>query len=123
MAKLPWMKWYNADYKRDTRRLTLEERGAWHEILMALHDSSTRGRLSMTVSRWASEISTDEKTFERCIQVLEELEICDPIRRATNEGQKHVMIESRRMLKEESRKRANTKAVKRYRKKFRVTSS
>lgn len=49
MGKLPAIQFYPGDWHRDVgvQSLTLEERGAWFEILLIMHDSEKRGYLSM----------------------------------------------------------------------------
>lgn len=70
MPSRPWYKWYPADFLADTRLLSLEEKGAYRELLDALwtygplEDSDqVRGKLLGSYARTTARVWTKLKPF------------------------------------------------------------
>ena len=80
MSKKPYIKFYIGDYIKDTRKLTLEEKGAWTEALWAMHADGQKGTIQGT---WEDiSLTVGANGPERCKQIftrIKEKEVCDII--------------------------------------------
>ncbi len=77
--KLPWMKFFPADYLRDTRSLTLGANGAWINLICYMWDAPQRGSLAYTIQGYSRLFGA---TIDGCRAVIDELTnpshpICD----------------------------------------------
>jgi uncharacterized protein YdaU (DUF1376 family) len=95
MSGLPFLQFYPGDWLKDTRALSPEAKGAWIDILCALHFSPTRGTLAMTIEGWARMIGQSPEKTRACINELTLLGTCD-----CHECNGDVTLECRRMLRE-----------------------
>lgn len=111
MASFPWMQFFPGDWVADTRLLTLSAKGAWIDILAALHNSPTRGELTLDVEAWARLIGATPHETGVVIRELERTAVADI---ATLPDAK-VTIRSRRMAREEGKRRSHAKRQERYR--------
>lgn len=78
MSKNPYIKFYVGDYIKDTRKLTLDEKGAWTEALWAMHADSQKGTIQGTWEDISLTIGANRP--ERCKQIftrLQEKGICE----------------------------------------------
>jgi len=80
---------------KDTRALSPEAKGAWIDILCALHFSPTRGQLALSMDGWARTIGQSPEKTRGCIDELRLLGTCDH-----TECNGVVTLISRRMLRE-----------------------
>ena len=75
--KMPYMQFYPIDWSIDTRILSLSARGAWLELIMAMH---VRGRISCisgTLQRLAGLVGCSEKEMASVLKELKENNIAD----------------------------------------------
>lgn len=100
MSKLPWTKFYPADWIKDTRALSLQARGAWIDLLMFMWDAKERGVLSMKPEAYARMLGTTKDEFET---VINELETCG-VTEVSRESNGKVTIASRRIQREEQQR-------------------
>lgn len=108
-GKLPFLQLYVLDYQRDTRHLSPAARGAWVDILCAMHASVTRGVVIFDKVKLARLIGA---TVDQAVAILDELR--DPqnmtgaavanVRELENG---HVELTSRRMVRDEHRRQTN----------------
>jgi len=70
--KLPFFKFYPADFKAATCLLSLPAKGAWIDILCMLHGSESRGTLTFSVQTWARIIGGTVPETEAIISELEQ---------------------------------------------------
>lgn len=75
--KMPYMQFYPIDWSIDTRILSLSARGAWLELIMAMH---VRGRISCisgTLQRLAGLVGCSEKEMASVLKELKENNVAD----------------------------------------------
>lgn len=110
--KLPYMQFYVADWMRDTRCLSLAARGAWIDILGVLWNSTTRGKKSLDLEGWASELGKPIDEVDTVFGEFEKRNICTFVRKRNGE----ILLMSRRQVKDEKVRQQTRKRVGRYRK-------
>lgn len=108
--KLPFMKFYTADWIQDTRILTLEERGAWLDILCLLWNSKPRGSKTMTLADWGQYLGVESQKTGEILKSLNRKEIGN-----VTFGNDDITVMSRRITKEEKRRISDLEKVRRYR--------
>jgi len=111
-GKLPWMKFYPADWSQDTTPLSLVARGAWITIVCAMWRSEERGKLSMPLAGFCRLLGAPEA---ETLAVLEELSVTGTASRVT-EADKKVTLTCRRMIREYNSHRNHALRQQRYRK-------
>ena len=108
--KLPSMQWYPGDWWRDLGVLSLncEERGAWFQILMLMHDSEQRGYLVINRQKPSDEMLSNILNLEvaKVQQTLSKL-LANGV---ASEQQNTGIIYNRRMLKDQNLREIRTKA-------------
>jgi uncharacterized protein YdaU (DUF1376 family) len=104
MAKQPYIPLYTGDYLKDTRRLPLEVRGAWVDIMIFMWENKERGVISGTMPEFAQMMSCTLEQANFVIGLLQQKNVCD----FEIEKNGHVKLISRRMVRdaEISKKRA-----------------
>lgn len=113
MAGFPWIQFYPRDWTAGTRMLTLAAKGAWIDILAALHDSPTRGSMTLTVEAWARVLSISPDEAGRVLAEIKNTGVGNVVMG----GNGSVMVECRRMLREEHAREKNRQRVQRHRNK------
>ena len=113
MSKLPWMKFYPADWSQDTTPLSLAGRGAWITIVCAMWRSGSRGELSMPLAGFCRLLGTPEAETLAVIDELTVTGICN----AVTGRDKNITLACRRMIREEKHRNGN--ALRQY--KYRTT--
>ena len=108
--KLPAIQFYPGDWHKDqgVQCLTLEERGAWLEILFLMFESEQRGKLLLNggaypMSCLAISLRSSESKVCEIVEKLVQLGVCD-------RDEKTQILSCRRMLRDEKlrRKRASS---------------
>jgi uncharacterized protein YdaU (DUF1376 family) len=104
MAKQPYIPLYTGDYLKDTRRLPLEARGAWVDILIFMWENKERGVLIGTMEEFAQMMSCTLTQANFVIGLLQQKTVCDF--EVLKNGQ--IKLSCRRMIRdaETSEKRA-----------------
>ena len=74
---MPYLQFYPADWSADTRILSLAARGAWLELIIAMHVRGRTSKISGTIKRLAGLVGCSEEEFEEVLKELEEQEIAD----------------------------------------------
>src|SRR5262245_19067084 len=111
MVHLSFMKFYPADWLQDTRILSLETAGAWIDLICALWNSPTRGRIDWSLEQYAKFLRVDCSKVEAILGELEAAKTCDVTRYAKNDpsvtvtqgyagSYAYVTLESRRIIRE-----------------------
>lgn len=77
MPKQPYIPLYTGDYLKDTRRLPLEVRGAWVDIMIFMWESKEKGTISGTMDEFALMLGCSFKKANSIISTLHEKGICD----------------------------------------------
>lgn len=111
MSGFPWMQFFPGDWIADTRLLTLATKGAWIDVLAALHNSPTRGQLTLEVEAWARLISATPQDAAVAIRELASTAVAD----VTTLPDSRVTICCRRMAREEAARNSHAKRQERYR--------
>jgi uncharacterized protein YdaU (DUF1376 family) len=71
MAALPWFRWFPADFARDTRHLSMIERGAYRDLLDSYYQSNGKLRSdTASLYRICGAVMPDEQAAVR--QVVSE---------------------------------------------------
>lgn len=109
--KLPWMKFYPADWSQDTTPLSLAGRGAWITIVCAMWRSEGRGKLSLPLVGLSRLLGTTEQQAENIVTELTKTGICD---NATKNGGNIELI-CRRIVREEKQRNGNKDRQTKYR--------
>lgn len=117
MRSLPWMKWFPGDWVKDTRMLTLAAKGAWTDILMALHGSATYGQLSLPIESWARVIGANSDETGAVLRELQNTSVADVV----TLGNGYVTVKCRRMIHEENIREKTRQRVARHRDKSSTT--
>lgn len=94
--KQPSFQFYPGDWVQDTRCLSLAAKGAWIDLLCAMHRSQTRGVLALPIVGYARLIGATVEQTEAVITELTDMRICD---REYHDGA--VVLINRRMVREE----------------------
>jgi hypothetical protein len=110
------MKFFPADWLRDTRPCSLEARGAWIDLCCILWESKTRGQITWPISAFDQFWGTVERDhlIYSASEILEELEtlgICDVVTLDNT----NVTVTCRRMYREEVQRNQTRERVKRHR--------
>jgi hypothetical protein len=113
--KSPDFKFDPGDWIQDTAPLSLAARGAWIDILCALHRSSTRGTMTLPLIGWARLLRSTVDQAKAVMEELIGLRICDSNApcNAINDGD--VTLVNRRMVREENDRLLGRERQKRYR--------
>lgn len=77
MAEMPFMKFFPADYLRDTDILSLSAQGAWMRMICAAWHPTRKGILSFPLTTVARLIHTDEPDARRILSEIEDCGIAD----------------------------------------------
>lgn len=75
--KMPYMQFYPIDWSIDTRILSLSARGAWLELIMAMHVRGRISSISGTLQRLAGLVGCSEKEMASVLKELKENNIAD----------------------------------------------
>ena len=105
------MKFFPADWVRDTRVISLAAKGAWIDILCALWEAPKRGELTMSLDAWARLIGSNTET---CGIIISELSKYNILLHVT-ERNSDVTLISRRILREENSRSSSRERVARFR--------
>lgn len=108
MTKQPYIPLYTGDYLKDTRRLPLEVRGAWVDIMIFMWESKEKGTITGTMEEFALMLGCSFKKANQIIAMLQEKEICDY--EITKNG--HIKLISRRIVRDVELSKARSKAGK-----------
>ncbi len=108
--KLPAFQFYPGDWKKDpgVQSLTLEERGAWFEMLLLMHESEHRGKLLLNGKPYPLEFLATalHTTLFKIKQIVSKLLSVGVASREQN----HEVIISRRMLRDEELRRTRAES-------------
>lgn len=110
MSKLPWCKFYHADWTLDLQDHPLEMEGAWIRICCRIYHSGEMGTLTKTLPEWGRIFDMDEANTIRILRYLQKKKICDVLPCLTEflPDSKHgITVVSRRIEKEEKEKESN----------------
>jgi hypothetical protein len=77
MSKQPYIPLYTGDYLKATRRLPLEVRGAWVDILIYMWENRERGTITGTIDEFASMLSCNIEQASFVIGLLQQKDVCD----------------------------------------------
>jgi uncharacterized protein YdaU (DUF1376 family) len=77
MAEMPFMKFFPADYLRDTDILSLSAQGAWMRMICAAWHPTRKGILTFPLATVARLIHTDEQEARRILAEIEECGVAD----------------------------------------------
>lgn len=106
------MPFYPADWIRDTRVLTLEQRGAWIDIICILWESPTRGKASMMLSDWGQCLGLTEAEADLVIREIKRKNIAN-----VTFNKIKITVSSRRIVRDEYSRLENNKSQRRFREK------
>lgn len=112
------MKFFYADWLKDTRILSPEAKGVWIDLVCFLWDSETRGTLTHTLDEWGRILGILPEKLNTIFLELENAKICNFAHRNHESNAKnnaYVTLSSRRILKEERLRENTKKRVGRYR--------
>ena len=111
MGKLPFLKFYPADWLRDTRPLSPVAKAAWIDMLCELWTASVRGLAVHTTLEWARLTGLTESELSTALQELERTDTCTIVRNSNSD----VTIACRRMVREEEQYIKHAEYMRKYR--------
>lgn len=76
MAKLPWMKFFPADYLVDTTPLSPVARGIWMDIICLLWRSNSSGTLALSDAQWLRYLRCSKEEMVSASMELTSYNIC-----------------------------------------------
>ena len=114
MTKLPFMQFFPNDWLTDTslRMLPLDSKGFWIDLICYLWKSKERGKITGTYEQIARVMGLDIQTVKFHIKMLDVTDTA-----TVTESNGIVTIESRRIIKEESKRSGGAKRTARHREK------
>jgi uncharacterized protein YdaU (DUF1376 family) len=77
MSKQPYIPLYTGDYLKKTRRLTLEVRGAWIDLLIFMWESNEKGTITGRLEEFALMMGCTVKKANAIIEDLRVNNICE----------------------------------------------
>ena len=113
-----WIKFFPGDWVQDTAMLSLAAKGAWIDILSALHRSSTRGEMTLPITGWARLMRCSIDQAKSVIGELVVMRICDSSGEDllhVTESNSPVTLASRRLKREESERESTRYRVSKHR--------
>lgn len=114
---MPYIQFYPADWSADTRILSLAARGAWLELIMAMHVRGRTSKIVGTVRRLAGLVGCSEEEFEEVLEELEEYGVADVSRDCHGD----VTVTCRRFKKSENEREKAAERKRRERENDSVT--
>jgi len=114
--KLPAFLFYPGDWKKDPqlRKCSLAARGAWIELLCAMHENGRTGIVSGTVEELAQICGCNTRAMRRALDELNRLKTAH-----VTFGNKNVQVVNRRMQREHKSRESTKLRVRRLREKQR----
>jgi len=107
--RLPWLKFWKDDWRRDTRVLSSGARGVWMECILTLWP---QGKRTLTLEAWCRETSLKVEEFEAGLAEIEAHDIAVVSRSMSHDCHTLVTVLSRRLSREEElRKHAQIRQV------------
>ncbi len=129
-APLPFMKFYPKDWMLDTPVLSLEAQGAWMRLLCGMWFAPDRGRISWPMSQIANFLGVETTRAAALIDELINAGVADgEVSRHADVAESHadvtplVTLRSRRMLREEDKRREDRERQEQKRKRARDRQS
>lgn len=110
-SKLPWMKFYPADWMLGTRSLSLAARGGLIDLICILWNCPTRGSKTLDLEGWSWELG---RSLEETTQIFLELEKKQNLK-MKRESNGDVTISCKRQLREEKARKATRLRVEKFR--------
>ena len=120
MSKLPFMQFYPADWLQDVQVLTLEAQGAWIKLLCAMWVAPERGKIIWGYREFETFWGRSKDATELLIDDLSavadvSLRDSDDNIAENHDNAVEITIISRRMVREEIKRKQGLEADKRYR--------
>ena len=113
MSKLPFMQFYPGDWIQDTQRISLSARGAWITLLCQMWIAPCRGVVDMTLKEL--KILTGLQSDEEIEDIVVELDnVADIEEQETGGVVGNYRFTSRRMIRDEAKRKQLLEADKRY---------
>ena len=91
------MQFYTGDWLKKTRRLSLQSKGAWIELIVAMWDTAERGTITDDLDGYARLLGCTVEQAKSCIDEISHREVCD--REDLPDGR--IKLICRRMVREE----------------------
>ena len=111
MAKMPFFKFFPADWIKDTRGLSLSTRGAWIDLLCFMWESPTRGTITRSKPVLARILGASEDELGVILDEIQNQSVCECV----TERNGDVTLTSRRIVREEKVRQQTLCRVKRFR--------
>lgn len=111
MGKLPWMKFFYADWLRDTRALSVAAKGAWIDTICYAWGSPRRGEIVGTEDSFARMWGCSTREAHTIIIELTTHAICECV----TDDHGNVTLMSRRIVREEKQREQARKRKERER--------
>jgi len=124
VKKLPWRKFFPGDWLKDPalRMCSLAARGAWIDLVCAMHEGSDDGVLRGTVEGLSRICGCSPEEMESCLNELHDTGTANVTRNANvTAGNTSVTVICRRMQREAEQRLATKERVRRHRSNASVT--
>ncbi len=110
-VKLPYIQFYPADWTADTRIMSLSARGAWLELIIAMHVRGRVDSVSGSPERLAGLIGCSQEEFLAVLKELKENDIAD----IADDCNGNVTVTCRRFKNENSEREKTNNRVRKFR--------
>ena len=109
-GKNPAFQFYPSDWSNDTWMLSLEEKGAWADILCAMWWNGDKGKITGDYEEFGRLLRVTKTHAEQIIKKLIYHKICD----YHTDANQNLTLINRRMVREEKERKSNADKVKRH---------
>ena len=113
-GKPPAFQFYPNDWTRDLEEHPLEIEGAWIRICCKLWYSDTQGELSKTLTQWSKILRISEDKTKELLDYIEAEKIGNVKREVSVSSNGRITIASRRMIKDDNKRKSNNIRQQRY---------
>ena len=100
-AKLPYHKWFWADWFRDTRCLSTNARGVWVDLIGFLREHTATGSHTFDTEGWCAVLTCKPENWESALVEFKKFNICTLV----DHGVGLVTVTSRRVKREKKERR------------------
>lgn len=110
-AKLPYQKWFWADWFQDTRCLSFSARGVWIDMIGHLREKTKTGSATHSYEDWGKLLVGDVFQIQSAVAEWRKFTIC----RVVENGDGTVTVSSRRIMREKKARQNANKRTEEYR--------
>lgn len=104
-AKLPYQKWFWADWFQDTRCLSAEARGVWIDVIGYLRERTRTGSATFDFQTWCRVLTVTENELKSALPQIQKMQVG----KIVDKGDGTITITCRRIAREKNRRAYQSK--------------